>query len=98
MTVVETDASNFAIGVVLSQRNENNELHPVCFFSRSLTKSEKNYPIYDKELLAVISAFKEWRHYLERAKHQFTVFTDHKNLTFPPLLQNMLVFCKFLGS
>lgn len=81
--IVETDASNFAIGAVLSQRNEKNELHPICYFSRSLNKSERNYSIYDKELLAVISACKEWRHYLEGAKHQFTVLTDHKNLTFP---------------
>jgi len=81
--IVETDASDFAIGAVLSQRNDKNELHPICYFSRSLTKSERNYPIYDKELLAVISACKEWRHYLEGAKHPFTVYTDHKNLTFP---------------
>jgi len=82
--IVETDASNFAIGAVLSQRQPvTNELHPICYYSRGLTKSEKNYPIYDKELLAVISACKEWRHYLEGAKHPFKVFTDHKNLTFP---------------
>eukprot|EP00833_Pecoramyces_ruminatium_P008145 jgi/Orpsp1_1/1182177/evm.model.c7180000080193.1 len=70
--VVETDASNFAIGAVLSQRNEKtNELHPICYYSKGLSKSERNYPIYDKELLAVINAFKEWRHYLEGAKHTF---------------------------
>ena len=82
--IVETDASNFAIGAVLSQRNKDtNELHPICYYSRGLSKSERNYPIYDKELLAVKCALQEWRHYLEGSKHQFTIFTDHKNRTFP---------------
>ena len=42
-----------------------------------------NYPIYDKELLAIKVALGEWRHYLEGARHPFTISTDHKNLTFP---------------
>jgi len=55
--LVETDASNYAIGTFLSQRNKvTNELHPICFYSKGLTKTERNYPIYDKELLAIINA------------------------------------------
>ena len=54
----------------------------VNYISSSLTKSEKNYPIYDKELLAIKVALEEWRHYLEGARHPFTIYTDHKNLTF----------------
>jgi len=45
--VVETDASNFAVGAVLSQEYDG-QLHPIAYISSSLTKSEKNYPIYDK--------------------------------------------------
>ena len=61
--IVETDSSNFAIGAVLSQKSpNNNHLYPVAFFSRSLTGAERNYPIYDKELLAIVSALENWRH------------------------------------
>jgi transposase InsO family protein len=44
--------------------------------------AELNYDIHDKELLAIVSAFRVWRAYLEGAKHTVTVKTDHKNLTF----------------
>ena len=50
--------------------------------SHSLNEVEHNYPIYDKELLAVVRALEEWRHYLEGVMHQFEVLTDHKNLEY----------------
>ena len=80
--IVETDASNFAVGAVLSQEVDG-ILHPVAFISPSLTKSQRNYPIYDKELLSIKVALEQWRHFLEGARHPFTIYTDHKNLTFP---------------
>jgi len=81
--VVETDSSDFAVGCVLSQvSNHDNLLHPVAFYSRSLNKAEANYTIYDKELLAVITAFEVWRHHLEGAKFPIQVITDHKNLLY----------------
>jgi len=80
--VGETDASNFAVGAILSQEFDG-QLHPIAYISYSLTKSEKKYPIYDKELLAIKVALEEWYHYLEGARHPFTIYTDHKNLTFP---------------
>jgi len=80
--VVECDASNFAIGAVLSQYDENNKLHPVAYHSRSLNNAELNYPITDKELLAIKEAFSTWRHLLLGAKFKVKVFTDHKNLIY----------------
>jgi hypothetical protein len=77
---VETDASDFAIGAVLSQPDDNGTLHPVAFYSRKFTAPEINYPVYDKELAAIISAFAEWRPYLAGAQHRIQVVTDHKNL------------------
>ena len=77
--VVEYDASDFAIGAILSQK-VNDKWHPVAFYSRKMNKAEINYEIHDKELLAVTAAFKEWRRYLEGAKHQITVYTDHRGL------------------
>ena len=48
---IEADASDFALGCILSQPSANGDLHPVCFYSRKFTHAELNYPIYDKELL-----------------------------------------------
>jgi len=63
--IIETDASDFAIGVVLSQRDEEGKLHPVAFHSRKFQPAEINYEIQDKELLSVVDTFKHWRHYCE---------------------------------
>ena len=54
---IEADASDFALGCILSQPSANGDLHPICFYSRMFTPAELNYPIYDKELLAVVAAF-----------------------------------------
>jgi hypothetical protein len=80
--VVETDGSDFALGAVLSQIQEDGKLHPIAFYSRKFTAAEINYEIYDKELLAIVAAFEQWRHYLCGAQHTTTVFTDHKNLLY----------------
>ena len=79
-TVVETDASDIAIGAVLSQPDEQQRLHPVAYHSRKMTGPELNYDVHDKELLAIVESFKIWKVYLEGAKHEVQVFTDYKNL------------------
>ena len=43
---------------------------------------ERNYEIHDKEMLAIVRSFEEWRHFLEGARHKFEVWTDHKNLEY----------------
>jgi hypothetical protein len=77
---LETDASDFALGAVLSQVQKDNQLHPVAFYSRKFTPAEINYDVYDKELLAIVASFGEWRHYLEGSQHKILVYCDHKNL------------------
>ena len=80
---VETDASDFAVGCILSQKcNEDNLLHPVAFYFRSMSPAETNYTIYDIELLGVITALKVWRHHLEGSKLPFQIIIDHKNLLY----------------
>jgi len=80
---VETDSSNFAIGAILSQVSpQDNMVHPVAFFSRSLTGPERNYPIYDKELLAIVAALENWRHLLKGTSTPFKIFSDHRNLLY----------------
>ena len=78
-TVVETDASNLALGCVLSQ-SQGRRLHPVAFHSRKINNTERNYEIHDKELLAMMKAFKEWKRYLWGEEEPVTVYTDHENL------------------
>src|SRR5690606_35217683 len=79
--VIEADASDFAIGAVLSIVIDK-RLHPVAFMSRKLNPAEINYEIYDKEMLAIVAAFELWRHYLEGAQYPILVYTDHKNLEY----------------
>ena len=72
---VSTDASDFAIGAVLSQGDK-----PVAFESRKLSPAERKYPVHEKELLAVIHALRTWRCYLEGRKCR--LITDHASLQF----------------
>uniref|UniRef100_A0A803TXJ9 Gypsy retrotransposon integrase-like protein 1 n=1 Tax=Anolis carolinensis TaxID=28377 RepID=A0A803TXJ9_ANOCA len=78
--VVEADASSYALGAVLSQKDSSGTLRPCGFYSRQLTPFEQNYTIWEKELLAIKVAFEVWRHWLEGARHQIVVRSDHKNL------------------
>jgi hypothetical protein len=64
-SVVETDASDKAIGACLSQADEKGKLRPVAYLSRKFTPAEGNYEVHDKELLAIIESFRHWRVYLE---------------------------------
>ena len=80
--IVETDASDERLGGVLSQYGSDGLLHPVAFFSKKMIPAECNYEIYDKELLAIIRAFEEWRPELEGSKFPIQVITDHKNLEY----------------
>lgn len=74
-----TDASEFSIGATL-QQNINGNIEPLGFFSRKLTPAEQKYSTYDRELLAIYSAIRFFRHMLEG--REFSIFTDHKPITF----------------
>ena len=78
---VEVDASGYALGGVLSQ-HQDGKWRTIAFWSRVMTKEELNYDIFDKELLAIVDAIKEWRPYLMDAREKFEVWSDHKNLSF----------------
>jgi hypothetical protein len=56
---LEVDASGFALGAVLTQRGDDGKKHPIAFYSTTLTEAERNYDIWDLELLAVIKGTKE---------------------------------------
>ena len=78
--MVETDASDFAVGMVIFQLQDDHKLHPIAFYSRKFTSSEINYDTHDKELLAIVVAFSQWRHYFEGNPHKIRVYSDHRNL------------------
>jgi len=79
---METNALNYATREVLSMKCSNNIWRPVAFISKSLSDTERNYEIYDKEILAIIRCLEEWRHFLEGTVIKFEIWTDHKNLEY----------------
>lgn len=83
---VEVDASGCAVGGVLTQPYEAHGdrtrivWHPVAFFSKKMSPAERNYATGDQEMLAIVRAFQEWRHYLEAPAKCTRVLTDHEAL------------------
>ena len=73
--ILETDASISGLGAILSQSQEDRELHLLAYASHSLSKLEKNYPVTDLEMLAVVWGVTHFRCYLYG--HQVTIYTDH---------------------
>ena len=80
--IIEADASDFALGSILSQQGDDEKLHHVAFHSRKFDAAEINYEIHHKELLAIVDSFTQWRHFLKGSSHQVIVFSDHKNLAY----------------
>ncbi|MBW0574282.1 hypothetical protein O181_113997, partial [Austropuccinia psidii MF-1] len=80
-TIVETDASDYALGAVLSQVNDSVN-HPIAFDSCKPLPAKLNYEIHDKELLAIVWALKRWREFLLSLSNSFEVLTDHSSLQY----------------
>ena len=80
--IVETDASDYALAEILSIQDTDGEVHPVAFKLQTFTRSELNYDVHDKELLAIYEAFKSWHHYLGGSTFPVDVISDHKNLEY----------------
>jgi transposase InsO family protein len=78
---LEADSSDYASGAVLSQK-VNDKWHPIAYMSKALNETERNYEIYDKEMLAIMTALDEWRQYLMGASEVFEIWTDHQNLQY----------------
>ena len=76
---LETDTSEFAVGGVISVKCIDGEFRPVAYMSHSMTPPERNYPIHDKEMLAIIKATDAWCHYLEATLYAFEIHMDHNN-------------------
>ena len=79
---IECDASKYASGAVLTQQDNNGDRHSMEFLSKTFSETEQNYKIYDRELLAIIRALEEWRHYIQGSGHTTIIYSDHQNLTY----------------
>jgi hypothetical protein len=77
---IETDASDFGIGAVLSQTDSAGRWHPVAFESKKLSSAERNYPAQERELLAILHALRTWRCFIDG--RQYEVYTDHNPLQY----------------
>jgi ribonuclease HI len=79
---LEVDTSGFAHGAVLLQLGDDNKKHPVAYYSATLSSAERNYDIYDMELLAIVKALRHWRYLLTGTQHKVTIYSDHENLKY----------------
>ena len=72
---VQTDASDYAMGAVLTQNSK-----PICYHSETFNFAVVNYPTYDKELYALVQSVKKWKHYL--MGKEIVIHTDHQPLQY----------------
>ncbi len=89
---LQTDASAYGVGAILSQvagiddtpplKNSKPKLHPLAYYSTTLSPAERNYDIYERELLAVMKSLTHWQHYLGWTKFPFIILTNHANLQY----------------
>jgi len=79
---VEAGTSNYTTGGVLSMKCLDEMWRLVAFISKSLSDTERNYEIHDKEMLAVVRCLEVWRHFLEGTAIKFEIWTNHKNLKY----------------
>jgi hypothetical protein len=81
-TVLEVDASDFAIGGIVSQKQKDKKYRPVAYLSKSLSPTKRNYPIYDRELLAIVESLKEFCPYVLGNRKRLKVLSNHSNLSY----------------
>jgi len=70
---MEVDASDYAMGGILSMECEDERWRPVVFLSKSLNETKRNYKIHDKKMLAIIRELENWRHLLESTCFKFEI-------------------------
>jgi hypothetical protein len=76
---ISTDASKYAVGAVLLQKDTNGHMQPCAYYSKVFQSNQTHYPAYQLELLGIVLAVQEWRHYIEGAK-KITCITNHATL------------------
>ena len=77
--VIATDASGFAVGATLMQ-DQGSGLQPLAFMSKKMLDAERNYPVHEQELLAIVVALKAWEHLI--GTRECIIKTDHDSLKY----------------
>ncbi len=80
--VIESDASDYVTGRVMSQYDKSGILRPVAYFFKKHSPSECNYAVYDKKSMAIIRCFEAWRLELKGSAFPIYVLSDQKNLEY----------------
>ena len=80
--ILETNAFDRVIATAITQVCNDGKTRSVAYYSRKIIGLELNYNVYNKELLAIVEAFRYQRVYLEGLKHTVKVYSDYKNLLY----------------
>ena len=80
--ILEVDASQYTTSAILWQEDDKKKKRAIGYDSSTLSDAERNYPIYNRELLAMICGLENWRYLLAGTKKPIRVLSDHKNLTY----------------
>ncbi len=86
---LEVDALGYTVGADLLQRKEDGKRHPIGYYSATLNEAQRNYNIYDLELLAIVMALKNWRPLLAGSPHKVIIYSNHLNLQYWRLPQRI---------
>ena len=78
--IISTDASKYAIGAILKQKDDENREYVISYNGRKLKEAEVNYTVTEKECLAIVWALEKYHHYIWRTKCIIEIITDHKPL------------------
>jgi hypothetical protein len=70
------------MGAVLLQKKGDGKKHPIAYYSKTLSQAERNYDVYDLELLAIVNTLDHWRPYLAGSPHKIIIHSDHQNLLY----------------
>jgi hypothetical protein len=79
---LEVNASQYALGAVLFQRDERGKRRAIGYASRTLNKAERNYDIWDREFTALVFGLEQWKPLLAHTAIPVMVFLDHANLAY----------------
>ena len=79
---IESEASEYMTGVVLSMLQNDGKWHPCTYLSKEFNNTKRNYDVHNKKMMGIIHALKAWQHYLEGCKHKIEIWTDHQNLEY----------------
>ena len=77
---IKTNVFDKTLNDILLQQDDEDHWHSIAYYFKKLILAKCNYEVHDKKLLTIVDSFKQWRHYLEKVKHDILILIDHHNL------------------